>query len=313
MRKDAHQPGEVTFTDERNMRLRYRLSTLLGVGATIALGLLTPVGARGVRPDAATLKKIASRVDARAGVVTIEASDPVPYVTSQPNPRVLVIELRDVRTSGFADQFTPDPRNPVASVQVENAQAVDGADVARVRLTLSQPMRPRVRSTRNIITIEADRPELGVTNQSGMISMSGPSAAIRDVRVMQRGGATAITLLGTGKLVASNVQEETKGAHRLVIDLPNVTSTLKTTTAINQGPVGNVRIGLSPRSALVTQVVMDLKRAAQYRIESSPDSDDITVVFDEPVADPVAALRAPAAAVALTPTAAARVTAAPAG
>ena len=286
------------------MRLRYVFSAMVGVSA-LALSVMTPVGARAVRPDAATLKKIASRVDSRAGVVTIEASDPVPYVTSQPDPRVLVLELRDVVATGFSDQFTPDPRNPVAAVQVESAHAVDGADIARVRLTLSQPMRPRVRSSRNIITVEADRPENGVTSQSGMISMAGPASAIRDVRVMQRGTATAISLLGTGRLVATNVQEETKGAHRLVIDLPNVTSSVRTTTTVKQGPVGDVRIGLSPKSALVTQVVIEMTRASQYRVESAPDSNDLTVVFDEPVADPVAALRTPApAAVTAAPRAA---------
>src|SRR5688500_1837963 len=87
------------------MRLRYRLSILLGALAVTATGVMTPLGARAVRPDAATLTKIASRVDARAGVVTIEASDPVPYVATQPDPRVLVLELRDVRAAGFLDQF----------------------------------------------------------------------------------------------------------------------------------------------------------------------------------------------------------------
>jgi type IV pilus assembly protein PilQ len=283
------------------MRLRYRFSSLLGVSVAIALGVLAPVGAKGVRTDAAILKKIASRVDERAGVVTIEASDPVPYVTSQPDPRVLLVELRDVRAAGFADQFTPDPRNPVAAVEVESARASDGAEVARIRLTLTQPMRPRVRSQRNVITIEADRPEMGVTHGSGMISMAGPASAIRDVRVTRRGRATAVSLLGTGRLVASNVQEETAGARRLVIDLPNVTSALKATTVINEGPVGNVRIGLSPRSALVTQVTLDLTRAAEYRIESAPDGSDLTVVFDEPAADPVAALRPAAAAAVAAP------------
>ena len=277
------------------MRLRYRYSTLLGVAAVIATGIM-PLAARAVRPDAAMLKKIASRVDDRAGVITIEASDPVPYVASQPEPRVLLLELRDVKAAGFTDLFTPDPRNPVAAVQVESAHAVDGADVARVRLTLSHAMRPRVRSNRNVITVEADRPENGVTSQSGMISMAGPAAAIRDVQITKRGSATVISLLGTGRLVASNVQEETKGARRLVIDLPNVTSSMKAATAVKQGPVDNVRIGLSPKSALVTQVVMEMNRAAQYRIESAPDSNDLTVVFDEPVADPIAALRTPAAA-----------------
>jgi type IV pilus assembly protein PilQ len=281
------------------MRLRYRLSTLLGVAAVMATAMI-PLGARAVRPDAAMLKKIASRVDERAGVVTIEASDPVPYVASQPDPSVLLLELRDVKATGFTDLFKPDPRNPVAAVQVESAHSVDGADVARVRLTLSRPMRPRVRSSRNVITVEADRPENGVTSQSGMISMAGPAAAIRDLQVTKRGGATAISLLGTGRLVATSVHEETKGSRRLVIDLPNVTSSMKTATAVKQGPIDSVRIGLSPKSALVTQVVMEMNRAAQYRIESAPDSNNLTVVFDEPVADPIAALRTPPAASAAT-------------
>ena len=81
------------------MRLRYVFSTVLGV-SVLALGVMTPVGARAVRPEAATLKRITSRVDTAAGVVTIEASDPVPYVTSQPDPRSLVLELRDVVATG---------------------------------------------------------------------------------------------------------------------------------------------------------------------------------------------------------------------
>ncbi len=154
-------------------------------------------------------------------------------------------------------------------------------------------MRPRVRSSRNVIFVEADRPEAGVTANSGMISMAGPAAAIRDVRVTRRGNATAISLLGTGRLVATNVQEDTKGSHRLVIDLPNVTSAVQATTSIKQGPVESVRISPNPRSPLVTQVTMDMTRASQYRIESSPDGADLTVVFDEPASDPVASSRGP--------------------
>jgi type IV pilus assembly protein PilQ len=291
------------------MRLSYRLSTLLGLFVALGLGILAPLKASAVRPDAATLTKIASRVDDRSGIVTIEASDPVPYVSSQPDPRVLVLELRDVKAAGFSDQFRADPRNPVAAVHVESAQAVDGSSVARVRLTLNHPMRPRVRSTRNLIVVEADRLESGVRD-AGVISQAGPASAIRDVRVTRRGGATAISLLGTGRLAASSVQEETRGAHRLVIDLPNVTSAMQATTAVKQGPVDNVRIALSPRSAMVTQVVMDLSRPTSYRLESSPDGNDLTVVFDEPVDDPVAALR-PAAAPAAVPVALPAATVAP--
>jgi hypothetical protein len=217
-------------------------------------------------------------------------------VASQPDARTFVVELRDVVTAGFEDSFTADPRHPIAAVRVETSQAFDGATVARVRLTLNQPMRPRVRSSRNVIYVEADRVDATPSVSSGVINLAGPSAAIRDVRVAKRGNATALTLLGTAKLVTTSIQEPKEGTPRLVLDMPNVTSALPSVTSIKQGPVDRVRIGVSPKSPLLTQVTVDLTRAAAYRVEASPDGNDLTLVFDEPVNDPIAALKAPASA-----------------
>jgi type IV pilus assembly protein PilQ len=276
---------------DRNMPLTYRHTLLLGLCAAMALGAVSsPLGAAGARADAALLKKIASRLDGTTGVVAIEASAPVPYVASQPDERTFVIELRDVVASGFEDDFTADPRHPVAAVQVESAHAVDGVAVARVRMTLGRAMRPRVRSVRNVIYVEADR--IDGSAAAERISLSGPSTAIRDLRVTKRGGATAVTLRGTSRLVATSVQEPKDGQRRLVLDFPNVTSALAPATPVNQGPVERVRVGFSPKSPLITQVSMDLTRAATYRLETSADGNDLTVVFDEPVADPIAALKA---------------------
>jgi type IV pilus assembly protein PilQ len=271
----------------------YRYSVLLGLCLAAAAGVMSPLGAAG-RTDAALLRKIGSKLEARTGVIAIEASAPVPYVASQPDPRTMVVELRDVSTLGFADEFKVDPRHPVGAVQVDNT-VVDGVSVARVRITLRSPMRPRVRSSRNMIYVEADRIDATPTTP-GTISMAGASAVIRDVRVMQRGTATAVTLLGTSRLVASSIQEPKDGPRRVVIDLPNVTSAVASTTAIRQGPVDRVRVGFNPEAPLITQVTMDLSRSAPYRVESSPDGNDLTVVFDEPVTDPIAALRNPAPA-----------------
>jgi type IV pilus assembly protein PilQ len=243
------------------------------------------------------LKRIASRLEGRTGVIAIEASTPVPYVASQPDARTFVVELRDVVTAGFEDSFTADPRHPIAAVRVENSQSFDGATVARVRLTLNQPIRPRVRSARNVIYVEADRVDATPSVASGVINLAGPSAAIRDVRVSRRGNATALTLLGTAKLVTTSIQEPKDGTPRLILDMPNVTSALPSVTAIKQGPVDRVRIGASPKSPLLTQVTVDLTRAAAYRVEASPDGNDLTLVFDEPVTDPIAALKTPAAPV----------------
>ena len=278
------------------------LCIALTVAATATIGAAgdaaTTAAATPAPAAAPMLTKIASRLEARTGILAIEATAAVPYVASQPDPRTFVVELRDVVTTGFADEFTVDPRHPVGAVQVESGHAFDGAAVARVRITLRHAMRPRVRSSRNMIFVEADRVDATPT-APGMISLAGPSAVIRDVRVTQRGTATAVTLLGTSRLVATSVHEPKEGPRRLVIDLPNVTSAVATATAVRQGPIDRVRVGFDPEAPLVTQVTVDLSRSAPYRLESSPDGNDLTVVFDEPVTDPVAAMRLPAAAPAL--------------
>ncbi|HWV93261.1 MAG TPA: hypothetical protein VNZ24_03050, partial [Vicinamibacterales bacterium] len=78
------------------MPLTYRFSMLLGLCLATALGVMNPLRVSGAGTDTATLKRIASRVDGRMGVIAIEASTPVPYVTSQPDPKTFVVELRDV-------------------------------------------------------------------------------------------------------------------------------------------------------------------------------------------------------------------------
>ncbi len=261
-------------------RRMYRYAILLVLCAAMTVGARASLAAGGARADLATLRNIASRVDGRAGVISIEASDPVPYIASYPDPRLFVIELRDIDSLGFADNFEPDPRHPFVAVQVEPGQAVDGARVARVRIQLAQPMRPRVRSSRNVIYVEADRLD-GPAGGAGAIVAAGPSSAIHDVRVARRGTATAVTLYGTERLVASGVEESTEGPPRLVIDLPNATSALPGAVPVGAGPVEAVHLGLSADSPLVTRVVMDLTRKAPYRLETSADGNNLTVVFDE--------------------------------
>jgi type IV pilus assembly protein PilQ len=229
--------------------------------------------------DVATLKKIVSRVEGRAGVIAIEASDPVPYVASQPDPLQFVVELRHIDAAGFADNFKPDPRHPFASMQVEAAKDAYGSSVARIRLTLAQPLRPRVRSARNMIYVEADRLDRPA-GTAGIVSGSGPSSAISDVRVARRGTATAVTLHSTGRLVVSGVEASKEGPPQLYIDLPNATSALSGTTPIGAGPVNAVRVGLNINNPLVTRVTMDLTRNAPYKLETSANGNDLTVVFD---------------------------------
>jgi type IV pilus assembly protein PilQ len=266
--------------------MRFRNRKLLVLCAGMGLAIIAPLLASGGRTDVSMLKKIASSVTDRTGIITIEASDPVPYVASQPDPHTFVIELRDVVALGFADGFTTDPRHTVSAVQVESGQAFDGASVARIRMTLSQAMRPRVRSSRNVIYVETDR--LDRVTGAGAISTAGPASAIRDLRITKRGEATALTFRGSGRLMPSGVEQPKEGPPRLIIDLPNSTSALPSITPVAQGPVDKVRIGLNEKSPLVTRVTVDLTRKAPYKIESSVDGQDLTVVFDSAPTSPAA-------------------------
>ena len=77
----------------------YRPSLLFALCLTVFV--LSPLGVAGTRTESsrgtsATLKKVTSRLDDRTGLLTIEASDPVPYVASQPDARTTVVEMRDV-------------------------------------------------------------------------------------------------------------------------------------------------------------------------------------------------------------------------
>jgi len=289
-----------------------RNTQLLVLGALVATGAIVPLGAVGGRTEMPTLTSIASRVDGRRGVVTIEASAPVPYVASQPDARTYIVELRDVATRGFADNFKADPRHPVGAVQVESAHASDGVTIARIRMTLNQPVRPRVRSSRNTITVETDRLDREPNGNHPVVSPAGPASAIRDIRHTRRGNATAVTLLGSGRLAAMNVEVPKESPRQLVLDMANVTSSLPAVTTIKQGPVEQVRIGLNAKAPLLTRVTFDLNRQSSYRVETSPDGQDLTVVFDGPVVDAMDALNAKEAAMQSPAPPAAAPTAAPA-
>jgi type IV pilus assembly protein PilQ len=258
----------------------YRVWVLVAAVATTA-GLRAPLGAAGV--ESAVLKSLASRLEARIGVLTIEASAPVPFVTSQPDPRSFVVELRDVVPAGVLPAVTPDPRSPIAGVRVDTATGVDGAAVARVNVTLSQPGRPRVRSSRNLIIVEADRADVEMST-GGAISAAGPAAVIRDVKFAHDGPTTSVTLVGTGRLDPLSVRLAPEGRRRLLLEFANVSSAVPHTATPGQGPVSQVRIGLSARSPLITEVALELARPVNHAVQASADGQNLTVRFDDPQA-----------------------------
>ena len=101
------------------------------------------------------LKTITSRATSAGTSLVIEASDPVPYVATRPNPLTVYIDFRNVSVDGLAS-FVANAKGPIAGVAIEPGDATTGAN-PRVRVNLSQPVAHRVRADRNTVVIDFDK------------------------------------------------------------------------------------------------------------------------------------------------------------
>jgi len=129
------------------------------VAVVLAGGLATAASESSSGTTAAApvvrLKTITSRATNAGTSLVIEASDPVPYVATRPDPLTLYIDFRNVSIDGLAS-FAANAKGPIAGVTVEPGDAVNGGN-PRVRVDLSQPVAHRVRADRNSVVIDFDK------------------------------------------------------------------------------------------------------------------------------------------------------------
>ena len=167
--------------------------------------------------SSARLKTISSRVSANGASLVIEASDPVGYVATYPDPLTVVLDFRNVVADGVANSFVGSAKNPIASVVVEPTELV-GAPASRVRVALTQPVVHRVRAERNTVVVEFEKglakgayvlpPALGNRRNSSPDAMSalrGASGVEIDPHTVRL--ADPIATLGLDKTSAVNVPQ----------------------------------------------------------------------------------------------------------
>ena len=103
------------------------------------------------------LKTISTRVHSKGASLVIEATEPVAYVASRPDPLTILLDFRNVDAEGVANSVASNSRSLIAGVSVEAAESM-GAPASRVRVALTQPASHHVRSDRNTIVVDLDRP-----------------------------------------------------------------------------------------------------------------------------------------------------------
>ena len=287
----------------------------LVLAAPMAAALAVTLAASGTIPSGGTgaetpaLRSISSRLDGAVSTVLIEASEPVAYLTSQPDPLTVLVDLRNVNAGGLNGKPIAAMLAPVAGVTVEGASAPDGAPVARVRVNLDRAAKHRVRSSRNMILVEVDR-GAGASSASSASGAPGakslrpvrpvaalltePEAAVRvaatrapatELRAVKAGklpNGYAITLSGNGPLVASSVDEARDLPPRLLLDFQGVSAgRAAAVTNVSAAGIERVRVATNSRDPLITRVVIDLARKIPYTIETV--GEEIRVLFNRAV------------------------------
>jgi type IV pilus assembly protein PilQ len=143
--------------EPRHSRTRVVAAVLTaGIAVTLAADVNREERAAPASSIRAELRAISTRMDGARSTIVIEASEPVAYITSRPDPLTVVVDLRNVKP-GVMPAGVLGPLPPVTDVVVEEAVAGDGAAVARVRVRLARAAVHRVRSSRNMIYVEVDR------------------------------------------------------------------------------------------------------------------------------------------------------------
>jgi len=296
--------------------MRSRYLRLISAAPVTALLAVTVAASGPSSAEGPAVRAITGRADGALSTVLIEASEPVAYLTSQPDPLTVFVDLRNARTEGVpATLAVSEP--PVTGVRLEPAVAPDGAPVARVRVALDRPANHRVRASRNLIYVEVDRAAKSVAAlarptapvllrqpaaqamaqaTSGEVAQSQSSqiaTRLTAVRPMALSNGTAIALTGNGRLVASRVEEVADLPARVLLDFENVgVGDIPASTAVNQGDVQRVRVAVNRQEPLLTRVVIDLARKMPYTVQTI--GEELRVLFTR---------AAEAAAVAVTPAA----------
>jgi type IV pilus assembly protein PilQ len=139
------------------MTLTRAMALIATIAAAGALAQ-TPTAANGPAPGSTVrLKAISARVHSKGASLVIETTEPVAYVASRPDPLTVLLDFRNVDSRGVTNSVTDSVNSPITGVTVEPAESTSAAG-SRVRIELAQPVGHRVRSERNTIVVDFDKP-----------------------------------------------------------------------------------------------------------------------------------------------------------
>ncbi len=145
------------------------------------------------------LKAISSRTSKSGASLVIEATGPVPYVATRPDPFTVFVDFRNVAADGVTNRFVTSDESPIAGVEVETTDSL-GTPVTRVHITLAHAVGHLVRSDRNRILVDFEKPSAGTPYAARPVISRRPDAMAAlqqasrpDAAALLKSGAPAST------------------------------------------------------------------------------------------------------------------------
>ena len=265
------------------MRIIWRawgLGTLIAAGLILSSGVLSASDAPLVHVNA-VVKDGAVRLEAQANA-------PFDYTTYRPSPSLYVIDLSGVSAAD------PAGARVIASDLVKSYRLVSytagNRPVVRVEILLTQGIEPVVeRKDKQDLTLVVSRapgaplvssakPSASVIpasiEESNSKTSDSPAEAIRQVHLVQNGGATEVSISGSGPLAYHSIH--LTSPDRIVLDFAGShLTTSEKQIASNLDPVREIRLAqFTPETA---RVVIDLRQPAAYNIKK--DGNTVIVLF----------------------------------
>ncbi len=259
-----------------------------GLGALIAAGLILPIGTL----SAANVPIVQVKAVMTDGGVQLEleANGPFEYTTYRPSANLYVIDLSGVAADGAG-------LHVVSSDLVESYRLISfvagGKPEVRVEIQLKQGVEPRLQHKGNqSLTLVLSRSANSVSLGQAMPSPAAPAVvrteakssnqknlgasvgAIQQVRLAQNGGATEVSISGSGPLTyhALHLQDP----DRLVLDFSGShLNTPENHMSSSLDPVRSIRMGqFTPETS---RVVIDLSQPARYSIIGKGNTVTVTL------------------------------------
>ncbi len=200
--------------------------------------------------DTPALRSISSRLDGAVSTVLIEASEPVAYLTSQPDPLTVLVEVE---------------RAPGASTSAK--AMADKPAVAAVPTFAPKPPA--------FAKAMAGEPTVNKVRREA-------ATELRSVKASQLPTGFAVTLVGNGPLVATSVETASDLPPRVFLDFQGVSAgRVAAVTNVRAAGIERVRVATNRREPLITRVVIDLARQIPYTIETV--GEEIRVLFTRAV------------------------------